>query len=247
VLGDDVEVLACDVRGPEGLDDAVAGASVVVSAVHGFLGGRGAGPRDVDERGNAHLVDAAARAGASVVLVSVVGAAPESPLELCRAKYAAEQHLRAAATPWTIVRAGPFLQTWLTVLTQTAGKSGRPMIFGRGEQPLPFVCATDVAELVARAATDASLRQQILELTGSPMTMTELAQALQRARGWHGSVRRVPRPVLRTFGALARPVNPAFARKNRAALAMDTTPLAARGDADRLLGRAPRGVDDALR
>lgn len=76
--------------------------------------------------------------------------------------------------------------------------------------------------------------------------MNGLAQALQAARGWHGSVRHVPRPVLRAFGTLARPVNPAFARKNRAAAAMDSTGLTTRTTAAGLLGRAPLKVSDVL-
>ena len=246
VLGEDVEVLARDVRQAAGLGEAIDGASAVVSAMHGFLGGRGAGPVEVDQRGNANLVNAATAAGASVVLASVIGSAAGSSLELFRAKHAAEQHLRASGTPWTIVRAGPFLETWLAVLTQTAGKSGHPVIFGHGDQPLPFVSAADVAAVVSRAATDTTMRGQLLELAGEPMTMTELARALQAARGWHGGVRHLPRPVLRILGTLARPVNPAFARKNRTAVAMDTTELAARTVACTLLGRRPLTAFDVL-
>ncbi len=250
LLDEHVDIVAADVRHPAALDTAVAGASMIISAVHGFLGGRGAGPVQVDQRGNANLVDAARAAGASLTLVSVIGAAADSNLELFRAKHAAEVHLRASGVPWTIVRAGPFLETWLAILTQTAGKSGRPMVFGRGRQALDFVAASDVAAVVSHAATDPGLRGQILELAGEPATMTDLAHALQAARGWHGPVRHVPRPVLRTLGTLARPVNPAFARKNRTALAMDTgTPTRSevtRREAARLLDRAPLTASDLL-
>ncbi len=246
VLDDQVEILACDVRRPAGLTEALAGASVVISAVHGFLGGRGAGPVEVDQRGNANLVDAAAATGAHVVLTSVLGAAADSGLDLFRAKYAAEQHLRASGTSWTIVRAGPFLQTWLTVLTQTAGKSGRPLIFGRGDRPIAFVSAADVAALVGRAATDPTLRGQLLEVAGAPMTMIELARALQAARGWHGSLRHLPRPMLRLLATVAGPGKPAFARQNRAALLLDTTTLSTDTDLSTLLGRSPQQVGDIL-
>ena len=93
------------------LQRAVDGADVVVSAVHGFAGPGGVSPASVDRDGNRHLVDAAVRAGATVILMSVVGAAPDSPMELFRMKYAAEQHLRARGTPWTIVRSTAFLET----------------------------------------------------------------------------------------------------------------------------------------
>ncbi|MEP6979278.1 MAG: NAD(P)H-binding protein [Nakamurella sp.] len=224
---DSVEVVAGDVRRADGLADQCAGASVVVSAVHGFLGGRGAGPVEVDERGNANLVAAAAAAGADVVMVSVLGASPDSPVDLFRAKCAAERQLRGSRTAWTIVRASAYLETWLAVLGTTAGKSGHPLIFGRGERPIWMVSALDVAAVVSRAATDSSLRGQVLEVAGQPITMTELARALQNARGWDGSPRHLPRPALRILAVLARPISPAFARQNRTALAMDTGTLTA--------------------
>ncbi len=226
-LGEDVEIVTGDVRVPAGLAPALAGASVVVSAVHGFLGGRGAGPAEVDDRGNANLIAAAAAAGASVVLVSVFGASPNSPIDLFRAKYAAEQHLRGSGTPWTIVRAGPFLDTWWAVLTTTAGRSGRPLVFGRGDQPIPFVSAADVATVVSRAATDSTLRGRVIDVVGDPITMTALAHAVREAHGWQGAPRHLPRTLLRTLAVLARPFSPALARQNRTALAMDTGLLSA--------------------
>ncbi len=246
LLGEQVDVMAADVRRPEGLDEVLAGASVLVSAVHGFLGGRGAGPREVDQRGNANLVNAAAAAGASVVLLSVIGAAADSHLDLFRAKHAAEEHLRASGTPWTIVRAAAFVETWLAILARTAERSGRPVIFGRGEQPLVFVSAADVAAVASRAVTDATLRGKILEVAGEPVTMTELARALQTARGWQGSPRHLPRPMLSTLATLTRPVNPAFARANRTALTMDTAAPGPRVDTASLLGHAPQTVADVL-
>lgn len=53
----------------------------VISAVHGFAGS----PAAVDRAGNEHLMDAAARAGAAFVLLSVVGASAQHPMELFRA------------------------------------------------------------------------------------------------------------------------------------------------------------------
>jgi uncharacterized protein YbjT (DUF2867 family) len=222
VLGPGIEACAADVRRPDEVRLAVADASVVVSAVHGFLGGRGAGPAEVDRDGNRHLVEAAYASGADVVLVSVLPASVDSPVELFRAKAQAEQHLRASGADWTIVRSAPFLETWLDVLTQTAGRSGRPSIFGTGEQPISFVAVDDVAALVALAVTDRTLRGRTLEISGVPMTMNELAAALQEVRGWTGPPRHVPRAVLRLLGSVTRPVSPAFARKSRTAYYLDT-------------------------
>jgi uncharacterized protein YbjT (DUF2867 family) len=246
LFGDAVEVVRGDVRSRDELDETVAGAAVVISAVHGFLGGRGAGPVEVDERGNANLVDAAAAAGAGVVLVSVLGASPDSPVELFRAKYAAEQYLRGSGTQWTIVRAAAYLETWLTVLTQTAGKSGRTLIFGRGDQSIRFVSALDVAAVVSQAAVDTTAGGQVLEIAGQPLTMTELARALHDARRWHGAPRHVPRPVLRMLSVLAGPLSPVFARQNKTALAMDTGVLTFDAPVTARPGLPPQTLADVL-
>jgi uncharacterized protein YbjT (DUF2867 family) len=73
-----VEIVEGDVRAASDVERAVAGAHVVVSAVHGFVGSGGVSPASVDRDGNRHLIDAAARAGAAVVLLSVVGASAEA-------------------------------------------------------------------------------------------------------------------------------------------------------------------------
>src|SRR4051794_195426 len=102
------DVVVCDVRDPAATRRAVRGATTVVSAVHGFAGPGRVSPRSVDRDGNANLIDAAEAAGADVVLMSIAGAAADSAMELARAKYAAEQHLKASRTGWTIVRATAF-------------------------------------------------------------------------------------------------------------------------------------------
>ena len=128
-----VEIVEGDVRVASDAQRAVAGANVVVSAVHGFAGAGGVSPASVDRDGNRHLVDAAARAGATVILMSVVGASAESPMELFRMKDAAEQYLRASGTQWTIVRSTAFLETWIDLIADYSG-SCRPR---RGVRPGP--------------------------------------------------------------------------------------------------------------
>lgn len=225
ILAAGVDVVRVDVRDPSTLEQVCSGASVVVSALHGFLGARGAGPQEVDRTGNRNLAQAALAAGSDVVLVSVLGADPRSPLDLSRAKFAAEQDLRGCGAQWTVVRAAPFLETWLDVLQQTAIRSGRPLVFGKGTRPVPFVSVTDVAALVSTAATDTALRGQVLEIGGHALTVNEMAHAARSAGLWRGKPRRLPRALLSTMGLVARPVAPAFARQNRAALLMDTISL----------------------
>ena len=134
-----VEVVTGDVRDRDSLGRATAGVEVVVSAVHGFAGPGGTSPATVDRDGNANLTDAAEAAGADLVLMSTVGAAADSPMELFRMKYAAEQYACASGVPTTVVRATAFVELWIDLLEQTARRSGRPLVFGHGDNPINFV------------------------------------------------------------------------------------------------------------
>ena len=202
------EIRTGDIRQRASLTAAVSGAESVVSAVHGFVGPGRVTPDSVDRRGNIDLIDLAAAQSASVILVSVVGAAVDSPFELSRAKYSAEAHLRAAGTPWTIVRASPFLETWVEILS-------KGVIFGRGMNPVNFVSVHDVAAAVVESALRPEWRGEVLEVGGQDMTLNELAALVEELAPRSRRYRHVPRGMLRVLAPLLRPA--------RAALIMDTT------------------------
>ncbi len=224
--GHHLDVFEGDVRARATLTAAMRGVDVVVSAVHGFAGSGGVSPASVDRDGNANLVDAAAEANAAVVLMSVVGASADSPLELFRMKHAAEQYLRASGVPWTIVRATAFRETWVALLEQTAARSGRPLVFGRGDNPINFVSVTDVAALLERAVTDPT-RRQTLEIGGPEnLTLNQLAASVQRTAGRTAEPRHIPRTALRTMAAALRPFRPDLARQAHAALVLDSADIA---------------------
>jgi len=221
-----VEVIEGDVRDRTSLDGAMVGVSTVVSAIHGFGDIGNVSPASVDRDGNRNLVTAAAAAKANVVLMSIVGASAEHPIELFRMKYAAEEHLRASGTPWTIVRATAFAEFWLDLLDQTAGGSGRPVIFGRGTNPINFVSVSDVAALVERVVVDPSARGATFQVGGPKnVSFNELAASLQCASGRTAPPRHISRSMLRLLAAVLGPVRPNRARQMRAAIAMDTMDL----------------------
>lgn len=223
---DNLEVVVGDVRVRENVAQAMTGVDTVVSAIHGFAGPGAVSPASVDRDGNANLVDGARAVSATVVLMSVIGASAGSPMELFRMKHFAEQHLRASGVAWTIVRANPFLETWVGLLQMTAEKSGRPLVFGRGDNPISFISATDVAALLEHVVTDPSTRGQTVEIGGAQdLTLNQLAAAVQEASGRNGGLRHVPRPVLRGMAMLLRPVKPELARQAQAALVMDSMDL----------------------
>jgi uncharacterized protein YbjT (DUF2867 family) len=246
---DDVEVVVGDLRDRATLTRAVVGVDTVVSAVHGFIGSRGVSPRTVDRDGNMHLIDAADSVGADLVLMSVVGASPDSPMELFRMKHAAEQYAQASSVPTTVIRSTAFMELWIDLLRQTAGRSGRPLVFGRGDNPINFVSVIDVAALVEVAIADSTRRDQTLEIGGPDnLTFNQLAAAVQAADHTNGPPRHVPPAMLRLMAETIGRLHPQARRQACAALAMDSENLAFTGPAVR--ARYPAlpttTVDDVL-
>jgi uncharacterized protein YbjT (DUF2867 family) len=225
-LADDAEIVVADVRDAPALRRAVEGSATVVSAMHGFVGGRGESPASVDDAGNRALADAAAHAGAEVVMVSVVGAATDSPFELFVAKYAAEEHLRGLGVPWTIVRSPAFVETWVEVLRETATRAGRPVVFGHGDNPVNFVPVEHVADAVVAAVLDLGQRGRVVEVVGTEnLTLNELATRVATTDGRPLPPRHVPPFMLRVVAATLGRLNPQLGRQARAALAMDRAEL----------------------
>lgn len=244
-----VEVTMGDVREPATLAPALADIDVAVSAVQGFVGAGGVSPTSVDRDGNANLVNAAQVAGADLVLVSVVGASADSPMELFRMKRAAEQHALASGVPTTIVRSTAFLELWIGILCDTAEKSGRPVIFGRGHNPINFVSINDVAAVIDLVVNDRTTRGEILEIGGPRnLTFDDLATALLDAGRTHGAPRHVPPPLLRAVGSTVGRLKPQLGRQMRAALTMDRVDM--RFDSSAIRNRFPdlatTSIDDVL-
>lgn len=224
---DVVDVCVGDVRDPEAVAVATSGVSAVVSCVQGFAGVDPVGPEAVDRDGNANLVRAAVAAGAArFVLVSAVGAAPDSPLKFRRIKHQSEQLVIASGLQWTVLRPTVYLETWIGFLGDMIAGKRALTLFGRGDNPINFVSADDVAALAVQAALAPGLAGATLEIGGpEDVTLNELAGALLAARAVDTPVRHVPLPVLRATATVLRPVKPSIAALAQFSVIMDTVDM----------------------
>ncbi|TVQ44681.1 MAG: NAD-dependent epimerase/dehydratase family protein, partial [Gammaproteobacteria bacterium] len=104
------EPMCVDLRRPETLAIACEGVDTVFAAAHGLLG-RGANRSEaVDLDGHRALIDAACAAGVRrFVYTSVLGAAPDHPVDFWRSKFAVERHLEASGLAFTILRPSAFM------------------------------------------------------------------------------------------------------------------------------------------
>lgn len=192
----EVEILAGDVRDPASLDAAVSGCETVISAVHGFVGADSPSPESIDRDGNRALIRAAKEAGVKhFVLLSVHGAAPDHPMSLHRAKYAAEQKLRALVF-------GP----------------GRNPINFVSVRDVAALVALSVRDEAVRGETVEIGGPENLNFV-------TVAERLIESSGKPGRIKHIPLPILRAMTVLARPFSPQFARKARAAVVMNTTDM----------------------
>lgn len=225
------EVIEGDVRDPAAARRAVAGVQTVVSAIHGFVGHRGISPASIDRDGNRNLVEAARAAGVKdMVLVSVEAAAPDHPMDLMRMKYAAEQAVKGSGMAWTIIRPTAYMETWCEVLGRPLLETGATRVFGRGQNPINFVAASDVARLVELAVVDQRLRGETIGAYGPEnLTASQFVEVFQSTTGARGKIGNVPRVAMRVAGALMPMINPAVGRQIRAGLVMDTAPMARDG------------------
>jgi uncharacterized protein YbjT (DUF2867 family) len=226
-LPDGVEARDLDVSTPAGAAAAVTGARVVVSAITGFSAAEGV--ERIDGDGNRLLADAAAAHGVEhLVLLSVAQAAPDHPIPLFRAKWAAEEAVRASGVPWTIVRPTAYLETWLGLIGGPLATDGRTTVFGKGRNPINFVSARDVAAVVERVIADPAYRSQVVEVPGPDnLTLDDLVTVAAAAAGREGRAAHVPRLALRFLSVALRPINPTRAGQVTTALVMDTKPMSA--------------------
>jgi uncharacterized protein YbjT (DUF2867 family) len=237
--GRKVEIIAGDVRDLYAVDRAVAGARIVISAMSAF-GMKGVAPTDVDFQGNANLIAAAERHRVErFILVSVLGASTDHPMDLARMKYLAERRLIESNLRWTILRPSTFTETFQEVLCAPLLETGKTIVFGRAQNPINFVSAHDVARFVELAMTDAGMDGKVTDIGGTEnLSLVEFVDVFSSAIGVAGPVKHIPRLAMRLLSQLARPFNPRFARMARAGVVMDTTDMSF--DATELVQRYPQ-------
>jgi uncharacterized protein YbjT (DUF2867 family) len=230
--GEEVRVLsrapehAGDVRDPAALDRALAGARLVISAFSAF-GMKGVSPRLVDGEGNVNLIAAAEKHGVGrFVLVSALRASADHPMELARMKHLAEQRLVASKLSWTILRPSTFTETFQMVLCAPLLEKGKTVVFGRAENPINFVSVHDVARFVELASAEPSLVGEAIDIGGPEnLSLVQFVETFRSAVGATGSVKHIPRFMMRFLSHAARPFQPTFARMVQAGVVMDTTDM----------------------
>lgn len=224
-----VDVVEGDIADPAAVRRAVDGVTTVVSAIHGFAGPNNTGsPATIDRDGNHNLIQAAREAGAEhLVLVSVLDASPDHPMELMRMKNIAEEELKASGLAWTIIRPASYMELWCELLGRPLLEKGKTQVFGHGDNPLNWVSAGEVARFVELSVVDPEMRGRLIEVGGPEnLTMNEFVEVFRSETSASGKVGHVPLGAMRVMAVLMKLINPTMARQVQAGIVMDTRPQA---------------------
>ena len=183
-----VTVFGADVRDQAAVAGAVAGADAVVNAVSTYVEADGVTFEAVHEQGATTVAREAAAAGiARLVLVSGIGADPESGSPYIRARGRGERVVQQAFTGATIVRPsamfGPGDALFGTLAHLARLLPVLPLI-GGGRTRLQPVFVEDVAEAIVRMLADPATAGRTYELAGPAVyTLRELFEITLRLTG----------------------------------------------------------------
>jgi NADH dehydrogenase len=185
---DRVTVLCADVRDQASVAAAVAGAEAVVNAVSAYVEKGGVTFEAVHEQGAKTLAQESAAAGvARFVLVSGIGADPESGSSYIRARGRGERAVQQAFPGVTVVRPGAMFgpgDALFGTLADVARLLPVLPLIGGGRTRLQPVYVEDVAEAIARVLADPGTAGGTYELAGPGVyTLRELVGITLRLIG----------------------------------------------------------------
>jgi NADH dehydrogenase len=207
ILPDAIEVRRADVRTGDGLAAALDGADGVVIAL-AFPNSPIEAPRrhrtfdEVDAGGTERVVSVARDLGVGrLVYLSGAGAAREAARHWFRAKWRAEESIRASGVDWTIIR-----PTWIfgprdVSLNRFIGFArtlGFVPLTNTGRQVLAPVFVDDAAHLAADAIVDDRAIGQVFELGGPQrLTMRQIVETALAVADLHRPILPGPTPLIK--------------------------------------------------
>jgi len=152
--------------------------------------------------GYARAVKAAAVKHA--VFLSSIGAQHEHGTGMIKSAYAGEQALRATGLPVTFVRAGYFMENWISVLAPARADGVLPS-FIAASRTIPMVATHDIGKLVADLLLEGPRGTRVIELAGpAEVSPTDVATALGQIFGRAVNVGEAPLsaavPTFTSFG-----------------------------------------------
>ncbi len=233
-LGDDVALIEGDLADPATIEAGCAGCGTLF-----LLSGHG--PALAEQQSGA--IDAATRAGVRRIVKSA-GMMVDPAMMIPRLHLAAEDHLKAAAADWTILRPNFFRQNLLNAAGAVRAEDTMTMPFPAA-MPIAMVDVRDTAAVAVRVLTEDGHSGVTYELTGAPVTLDDCAAALSRVLG--KDVVYVQAPLEAAQAMMRENGAPDWTLDQVADIvtSIESGGLSrATGNVENITGRAPRTLDD---
>ena len=237
------QIVLGDLRDPESLEFAIRGTKGVVAAAHAMLGRGSSSSAAIDDKGHRDLIDAAKSAGTGhFIYTSVIGAAPDHPIDFWRTKAKIERYLEDSRLTHTIIRPSSFMEVyaWELIGKQVANGK-RVMLLGPGTNPRNYIAADDVANAVVLALRIPELRGRTIEVGGPDnLSPRDVVSVFERVTGRKAKVSSMPLPVVRAASGTISRIHPGIARIMKAAAWGETADMTF--DASLMRTRLPIGL-----
>lgn len=136
----------------------------------------------VDLAGNLNLIAAAEEAGVQrFVFVSALGAAPDHPMPLLRAKGRSEQRLRSSAMAWTILQPDVFMDRLVPIVVGEPALANRQVtLVGEGRRHHSFVAMRDVAAYAVAVLQHPEAHHETIHIGGpTPLSWHDVIAAFE--------------------------------------------------------------------
>lgn len=208
------EIVRADLKQPQTLVAACAGASAVISTVTTILTSQpGDSFEATDGEGNKSLIDAAQKAGVTrFVFVSFdTSKALDTPLR--NAKKDAEDHLKASGLEYTILQPTLFSEIWLGPMLFADPAAGTAKVYGEGTDKLRYIAVADVAEVAIQSLSRPAARNATIPFGGPDETsQRDAVRIFEEAYGKRFNLIEVPEAVLEAqWSSAQNPFDKTFA------------------------------------
>jgi uncharacterized protein YbjT (DUF2867 family) len=208
------ELVYGDLKDPDSLKKACAGASQVISTASSTFSRReGDSIQTVDHDGQLNLVQAAKDAGVDKFVFVSFPDHPTIKSPLSDAKRAVEEALAESGMNWTSLWANWFMEVWLSPAVGFDYPNGKARIYGTGDQTLSWISFRDVAKFAVEALDNSASDNQVVVVGGPrPVSPNEVVRIFEKVHGKSFEVEHIPAEALvQQRAAAVNPLEESFA------------------------------------
>ena len=209
------EVVHGDLTDLPSLARACNGVEIVIASAHSLFGRGKNRSENVDDQGHRDLIDAAKKANVrQFVYISAYGASPDHPVDFYRSKYRVEQYLQHSGLTYTILRPGAFME-WHAhrLLGKGILDKGKTTILGKGDLPVSYVAAHDIAQLIVMALDNPTAYSRIINVGGpTNPSRNDVAALYGRLASVTPKVNHISPGTLRFLSKVIKPFHPGIGR-----------------------------------